>query len=140
MTTHNIMCPHLIGSPRLYRLTPGKYTVYIVTSLWTFEKTAHPRKQNILMFFFSMFIFYFQFLRILNSCQQLKVLKSFDFFSSYSKDLTLEKILSFFYPRIIFYPTKHSFFLAQRHIDRSFCSVLERRIFFHTIFFSSADN
>ena len=41
MTTHNSMCPHLIGSLRLYRLTPGKYTVYIVTSLWTFEKAAH---------------------------------------------------------------------------------------------------
>jgi len=59
MTTHNIMCPHLIGSPRLYRLTPGKYTVYIVTSLWTFEKTAHPRKQNILLFFLLQVYFLF---------------------------------------------------------------------------------
>ena len=52
MTTNNSMCPHLIGSPRLYRLTPGKYTVYIVTSLWTFEKAAHTRKQNIIFFLF----------------------------------------------------------------------------------------
>jgi hypothetical protein len=97
MTTHNSMCPHLIGSLRLYRLTPGKYTVYIVTSLRTSEKEAHTRKQNIIFFPFKLI----SIIAVYNTIEQLliaQILKSFFIlFSSYSKDQILKKYIKFFF-------------------------------------------
>ena len=138
MTPHNSMCPHLIGSLRLYRLTPGKYTVYIVTSLRTSEREAHTRKQNIIFFPFKLI----SIIAVYNNIEQLliaQILKSFLFFLALTVKTRFWKNIKFFFQWIIFLSNKTQFSLALRQIIL-FAQVLERRIFFSRNFFSSADN
>jgi len=78
---------------------------------------------------------------VYNTIEQLliaQILKSFFILlSSYSKDQILKNI-KFFLSMNNFLSTKKQFSLALRQI--LFAQVLERRIFFSSNFFSSADN